>query len=61
MAEREIAIDVCEGAIRNHARISGIVADDDAGSERSVHFKFSDEDSQKIFSAVLATLKKSRS
>ena len=61
MTERETAIDVCEGAIRNHARISGIVATDDAGSERSVHFKFSDVESQNIFAAVLAALKKSRS
>lgn len=59
MADTEIAIDVCEGAIRNNARITALVASDEAGGERSVHYEFSSEESRKILNAVLAVLKKS--
>lgn len=57
MADLETAIDVCRGAIRNSARITGIIATDDAESERSVIFDFSADESLSILEAAFAALR----
>ena len=56
MADLATAISVCEGALRNKARITALIATDAAESERSVHFEFSAEDSQSIFEVALSIL-----
>ena len=57
MDHLETAKDVCAGALRNNARITAIIATDAAGSERSVHFEFTPEQSIAILQAVLTELK----
>ena len=57
MTETENAIDVLQGAQRNKAYITAILATDAADSERSVHVKFTSEESAILFAAAVKALK----
>lgn len=56
--EIEHMFDLCKRGPAHHARISAIVAEDDAEAERSVRFSFSAEESATIFHAAEAVLRK---
>lgn len=56
--EIEHVFDLCKRGPAHQARISAIVAEDDAEAERSVRFAFSPEESAAIFQAAEAALRK---
>lgn len=55
--EIEHVLNVLKGGVQHRARISALIAEDEASSERSAHFAFSEEESGMIFLAAEETLR----